>query len=465
MAAAADPSSNPHSPQFRRTSGNLSSPWSHIVRGEPDPAAPPSPPASIAPPEGLDRSPLATAASDSPPAAGPPGAAEVLDQGGGGGNAAAALSREKKSAWSRPSNGSAEAEPVMGAVSWPALSEATRASPKSSYSDSLKGPSDGSVFAPPAPVVTSSPSKPTANISNSNPSTNNAAPARQKSMKRGGGGNTSGTTITSKGGVVLPNGRPVVPPLMPPASAEASHDSSGKPVTSEPPIRDLTNKGGGNWDHGSRGGGFSSQLHGGNEHHRSYGGNKRGNNVAGGPHHNFGNRRDQGGTHEWSHRSFGGGRDVQMQQRPQHQPRPMARPFLRPPRLVTPPFIPPPPRLSTFGSPMGYHDIPSHHFYVPTPPPPESLVGMPFVAPPAMFFAAPDPQLQAAVAKQIDYYFSPQNLCKDIYLRQNMDEEGWVPVSLIAGFNRVRNLTNNVQFILETLKTSTMVEVQVYRVP
>uniref|UniRef100_A0A1D1XWM7 La-related protein 1B n=1 Tax=Anthurium amnicola TaxID=1678845 RepID=A0A1D1XWM7_9ARAE len=458
---AADPSSNPHSPQFRRTSRNLFAPWSHVVRGEPGPAAPPDPPAtSIAPPEGLDRSHLGTAVSDIPHSTGPSGAAEALAPPPGGGGNAGAPSREKKPAWNRPSDGSVEAEPVMGAVSWPALSEATRASTKSSSSDSLKAPSDGSVFAPPAPVVTSSPSKPTANISNSNPSTNNAAPARQKSMKRGGGGNSSGSTITSKGGVVLPNGRPVVPPLMPPASAESSQNSSGKPVTSEPPIRDLTNKGGGNWDHGSRGGGFSSQLHGGNEHYRSYGGNKGGNNGVGGPHHNSGNRRDQGGTHEWSHRSFGGGRDVQMQQRPQRQTRPMVRPFLRPPQLVSPPFMPPPPHLSTFGSPMGYHDVPSHLFYVPTPPPPESLVGMPFVAPPVMFFAAPDPQLQASVAKQVDYYFSAENLCKDIYLRQNMDEEGWVPVSLIAGFNRVRNLTTNIQFILETLKTSTVVEVQ-----
>uniref|UniRef100_A0A1D1XD84 Uncharacterized protein n=1 Tax=Anthurium amnicola TaxID=1678845 RepID=A0A1D1XD84_9ARAE len=147
---AADPSSNPHSPQFRRTSRNLFAPWSHVVRGEPGPAAPPDPPAtSIAPPEGLDRSHLGTAVSDIPHSTGPSGAAEALAPPPGGGGNAGAPSREKKPAWNRPSDGSVEAEPVMGAVSWPALSEATRASTKSSSSDSLKAPSDGSVFAPP----------------------------------------------------------------------------------------------------------------------------------------------------------------------------------------------------------------------------------------------------------------------------------------------------------------------------
>jgi len=34
-------------------------------------------------------------------------------------------------------------------------------------------------------------------------------------------------------------------------------------------------------------------------------------------------------------------------------------------------------------------------------------------------------------------FCSNDNLCKDMYLRRHMDEQGWVPVALIAGFNRV----------------------------
>lgn len=37
----------------------------------------------------------------------------------------------------------------------------------------------------------------------------------------------------------------------------------------------------------------------------------------------------------------------------------------------------------------------------------------------------------------IFYGCSDENLCKDPFLRQNMDEQGWVPISLIAGFKRV----------------------------
>lgn len=64
-------------------------------------------------------------------------------------DASAAGAKGKKPAWNKPSNGLVEAGPVMGAVSWPALGEATRASPKSSSADSLKSLSDGSASAPP----------------------------------------------------------------------------------------------------------------------------------------------------------------------------------------------------------------------------------------------------------------------------------------------------------------------------
>lgn len=63
---------------------------------------------------------------------------------------AAAEARGKRPVWNVPSNGANEVGPVMGAVSWPALSEAAttaKASPKSLSSDSLKSLSDGSTSA------------------------------------------------------------------------------------------------------------------------------------------------------------------------------------------------------------------------------------------------------------------------------------------------------------------------------
>jgi len=41
---------------------------------------------------------------------------------------------------------------------------------------------------------------------------------------------------------------------------------------------------------------------------------------------------------------------------------------------------------------------------------------------------------------QIRYYFSIQNLCKDIFLRKQMDEEGWIDLEIIKSFKRVEGL-------------------------
>lgn len=65
---------------------------------------------------------------------------------GGSGNAADVfpIIRGKKPAWNAPSNGAIEVGSLMDTISWPALSESARASPKSSSSDSLKALPDGS---------------------------------------------------------------------------------------------------------------------------------------------------------------------------------------------------------------------------------------------------------------------------------------------------------------------------------
>lgn len=38
---------------------------------------------------------------------------------------------------------------------------------------------------------------------------------------------------------------------------------------------------------------------------------------------------------------------------------------------------------------------------------------------------------------ELSFFCSIDNLCKDIFLRKNMDDQGWVPISLIATFRRV----------------------------
>lgn len=58
----------------------------------------------------------------------------------------------------------------------------------------------------------------------------------------------------------------------------------------------------------------------------------------------------------------------------------------------------------------------------------------PAFATPGLVAAEP---LNEVLVKQIEYYFSIENLCRDIFLRSKMDTEGFIPVATIAAFNRV----------------------------
>lgn len=77
---------------------------------------------------------------------------------------------------------------------------------------------------------------------------------------------------------------------------------------------------------------------------------------------------------------------------------------------------------------------------------------MPMIPPPSMFYPASafgpgmvpyanpgmvaQPQVLEAVQRQIEYYFSVENLCKDLFLRSKMDQDGWIPLLVVANFNR-----------------------------
>lgn len=63
------------------------------------------------------------------------------------------------------------------------------------------------------------------------------------------------------------------------------------------------------------------------------------------------------------------------------------------------------------------------------------------------------------VRKQIEYYFSPENLETDIYLRRMMDPNGFISLSSIADFNRVRSLSHDPNIIVSAVRQSTELEV------
>ncbi|THD00005.1 hypothetical protein EYZ11_000457 [Aspergillus tanneri] len=67
--------------------------------------------------------------------------------------------------------------------------------------------------------------------------------------------------------------------------------------------------------------------------------------------------------------------------------------------------------------------------------------------------AAPYPQymepysLMSMVSFQLEYYFSVDNLCKDLFLRKHMDSQGFVDLAFIATFKRIKTLTEDFEFL------------------
>ncbi|XP_054081106.1 la-related protein 1 isoform X2 [Zeugodacus cucurbitae] len=84
---------------------------------------------------------------------------------------------------------------------------------------------------------------------------------------------------------------------------------------------------------------------------------------------------------------------------------------------------------------------------------------------PAAFVEVDAQSLKEAIMKQVEYYFSEENLTGDFFLRRKMDPDGSIPVTLIASFNRVMGLTSDVALIISAIKESEKLEfLEGYRV-
>lgn len=57
-----------------------------------------------------------------------------------------------------------------------------------------------------------------------------------------------------------------------------------------------------------------------------------------------------------------------------------------------------------------------------------------------------------------EYYFSVDNLLKDMYLRRHMDSQGFVSLEFIAAFNRIKNLTTDVELLKLVCQQSSHVQ-------
>ncbi|XP_013791658.1 la-related protein 4B-like [Limulus polyphemus] len=69
------------------------------------------------------------------------------------------------------------------------------------------------------------------------------------------------------------------------------------------------------------------------------------------------------------------------------------------------------------------------------------------------------PELKAMLQRQLEYYFSRENLSHDTFLLSQMDSDQYVPIITVANFNQVRHLTRDLKLIVEVLRKSPNVEV------
>ena len=462
MVSTHKSSSNNHSPTTAPSSGpsvddintpnfkpkTLPSPWAQVVRGgetESPTSIHQSLPSSTSSSSSslttgmVDQTPScdysSTTDSTPPPPVNSSTIASIVDSSDGSDCNAG---RSTKPAWNKPSNGIVETGPVMGADSWPALSEATKFSGKLPAESSPKiAAADGSPSTSQGPVIShSSQRQGTSNTKYSSATNYNVPNNRPKPHKGVGGSNI----IIGPAQSSLSN--PPTPPPLPPFPVyhlpPVNYHKMAPRMLAPPSPRD--HHWNNNWD--------ARPLVRGSSRRSNSGSHPR---VDGSYHHNnYRNRRDQGrGNHV-------NARDAHIPQ-PGILP-PSPRGILTRHLSSNAPFLGPQP-LGPFPNPAVYPEL---YFFPPTVmlEPPRNMPFFPHSPSPAPYIPAAESPLSNAIVKQIDYYFSDANLAQDEFLKSNMDEEGWVPVTLIASFRRMRSLTSNIQLILDSMKTSIVVDVQ-----
>lgn len=353
-------------------------------------------------------------------------------------------------------------------VAWPALSESARAPVKSLFVESTpKAVPNGSASSSEGPIIPNLPER-QGNSSNGSPRTtaNRPQQARRRPNRRG-----DGTGASNGSGSWRPHTglAPPPPPSQPLARPVPMFQMSPNPYVNfvrpappdfsngEPPYR------GNNWDNRPTGG-LPSRPQVMNGHPES---SQRVHSSR----NNYGNRRDH------DHGNYPDARGIHSQQ---HSRAPRGFGRLSPPPVNSMVYMGPQP-MRPFGMPMGYAEMPSQYYspalhvdpytgwqyvvHTPTAPmftpmgvPDNTL---PVSAPESNVPAAGhENTLPASLVDQIEYYFSDDNLVKDVFLRSNMDEEGWVSIEIIAKFRRVQEMTRDIKLILDSLKASRIVEVR-----
>ncbi|KAJ6571838.1 hypothetical protein B0H19DRAFT_935815 [Mycena capillaripes] len=93
-----------------------------------------------------------------------------------------------------------------------------------------------------------------------------------------------------------------------------------------------------------------------------------------------------------------------------------------------------------------YPQAPAHHL-APVPTPRTRL-------------SFPIDRLRHEILSQLEFYLSPDNMATDLYLRKQMDSQGWVPIEMLASFKRVQAKTSDVNLVRDVLGLSEYAEIR-----
>ncbi|GAA6061373.1 hypothetical protein JCM10212_005827 [Sporobolomyces blumeae] len=150
---------------------------------------------------------------------------------------------------------------------------------------------------------------------------------------------------------------------------------------------------------------------------------------------------------------FGGRPFVQQHSYPAQVPPPGAPPVIVQPQNAEPGVVPISVQLDQFGYPVldsfGY-PVPAGGGQAPVV---QSQIPPGYIDPRML-----DPTRYWLLG-QLEWWFSVDNLCRDLFLRSKMDANGWVLISIIASFNRIKNLTSDIAIVVECLRMTPLLEV------